>query len=165
MPKKTTLLADLYRRYAGELTAFAGRRVGRDESGDAVHDAYLRLVSYGDTDALENPRAYLYRVTANVANDYGSRSHHRVEHIDVQSEGFDLVDEAPGPADQIEQRDMLERCARALGELPEIYGHVLLLNRIDGMTQAEIATALGIPKRTVERYIAKALAHCLGQLT
>ena len=36
--------------------------------------------------------------------------------------------------------------------------------RADGMAQREAATALGIPKRTVERYIAKALAHCLERV-
>jgi DNA-directed RNA polymerase specialized sigma24 family protein len=38
---------------------------------------------------------------------------------------------------------------------------VFLLNRIDGLTHLEIADALQLPQRTVERYCAKALAHVL----
>ncbi|MGR9088205.1 MAG: sigma-70 region 4 domain-containing protein [Gammaproteobacteria bacterium] len=37
------------------------------------------------------------------------------------------------------------------------------MHRFDGLTYAEIGQALGLPTRTVERYAAKALAHCFAQ--
>ena len=68
------------------------------------------------------------------------------------------------PMATVTARDALRCCQAALEELPEICGHVFLLHRVDGMAQCDVASALGIPKRTVERYIAKALAHCLKRV-
>lgn len=159
VPKRS--LQALYQAYAKELTSFARRRVGHDDSRDVVHDAYIRLVTYGEPESLQNPRAYLYRVAANVANDYGKRSLQR-EALAATPSGT-APDERlePGPEDHLEHRRTLLRCLAALDELPELYRHIFLLHRVDGVPQAEIAATLGMPLRTVERYIAKALAHCL----
>lgn len=154
-------LHSLYLAYARELTSFARRRVGHDESRDVVHDAYVRLVTYGEPESLDNPRAYLYRVTANVANDYGKRSLQRDALYEQEVATAPSSRVEPSPEDRVEHGRTLQRCLAALDELPEVYRHVFLLHRVDGMPQAEIAASLGIPRRSVERYIAKALAHCL----
>lgn len=151
----------LYLAYARELTSFARRRVGHDESRDVVHDTYVRLVTYGEPESLDNPRAYLYRVAANVANDYGKRSAQRDALTALELATVSSASEEPSTEDRVEHRRTLTRCLAALDELPEVYRHVFLLHRVDGVPQAEIAAALGIPRRSVERYIAKALAHCL----
>ncbi|MBS1139262.1 MAG: polymerase sigma factor [Proteobacteria bacterium] len=154
----------LYESHVAELDAFARRRVGADDSRDVVHDAYLRLMNYGDHLAIENPRAYLYRVTANAANDHGARSRVRAEWTEPDVDPDTLHSTAPGPETAANARNTLQQCLAALAELPEIYRHVFLLHRVDGMAQADVAAALGIPKRTIERYIAKALAHCLERV-
>lgn len=161
---RTRNLHILYESHVAELDAFARRRVGEDDSRDVVHDAYLRLMNYGDHAAIENPRAYLYRVTANVANDHGARTKARAECTEPDIEPDALHSMAPGPEATAVARNRLQLCLNALAELPEIYRHVFLLHRVDGMPQGDVASALGIPKRTVERYIAKALAHCLERV-
>jgi RNA polymerase sigma factor (sigma-70 family) len=154
----------LYENHASELDAFARQRVGATDSRDVVHDAYLRLMNYADEATLENPRAYLYRVTANAANDHASKIKARAELIEADVEPDTQHSLTPGPEAAVTARNTLQLCLAALTELPEIYRHVFLLHRVDGMAQSEVATALGIPKRTVERYIAKALAHCLERV-
>jgi RNA polymerase sigma-70 factor (ECF subfamily) len=164
VPSAKSSLKSLYEAHANELDAFARQRVGRDEARDVVHDAYLRLVAYADPAALDNPRAYLYRIAGNVANDHVAKVLRRGEWTGPDA-GADLVEcPRPGPERQAELRDTLNRCLAALDELPEIYRHAFLLHRVDGIPQGELAAALGIPKRTVERYIAKAFAHCLKRL-
>ena len=76
----------LYENHASELDAFARQRVGATDSRDVVHDAYLRLMNYADEATLENPRAYLYRVTANAANDHASKIKARAELIEADVE-------------------------------------------------------------------------------
>lgn len=154
----------LYENHASELNAFARQRVGHDDSRDVVHDAYLRLMNYADDAVIENPRAYLYRVTANVANDHGARTKARNDWTEPDVDPDSLYSVAPGPEAAASTRNALQRCLAALEELPEIYRHVFLLHRVDGLSQGEVAAAIGIPKRTVERYIAKALAHCLERV-
>lgn len=154
----------LYKKYACELWAFAQRRVGRDEAADVVQDTYLRVLQYGDKVELENPRAYLYRVAANVATDRGVALKACNDRTETEID-LDMLD-SPAPTTEtiIADRRRLHSCLAALDELPGVYRHIFLLHRIDGLTQSEIAETLGIPKRTVERYIAKALEHCLKRL-
>jgi RNA polymerase sigma factor (sigma-70 family) len=154
----------LYETHARELWAFAQRRVGRDEAEDVVHDTYLRVLQYGDKVELENPRAYLYRVAANVATDRGMALKACNDRTESEFDLDALDSHAPGAETIVGARRSLQRCLAALDELPDVYRHVFLLHRIDGLTQSEIACALDIPKRTVERYVAKALEHCLQRL-
>jgi RNA polymerase sigma factor (sigma-70 family) len=154
----------LYVSHASELDAFARQRVGANDSRDVVHDAYLRLINYAGETTLENPRAYLYRVTANAAYDHGARTRAHAEWTDPDVDPDTLHATSPGPEAAANARNTLQLCLAALAELPEIYRHVFLLHRVDGMAQGDVAAALGIPKRTVERYIAKALAHCLERV-
>lgn len=157
-------LTNLYLLHSGELRAFARQRVGKDEAADVVQDTYLRVLQYADQSALENPRAYLYRVAANVATDRGVTQKKCNERLEPEVELDSLDSAMPGPEATIDSRQRLQRCLVALDDLPAVYRHVFLLHRIDGLTQGEITDALGIPKRTVERYIAKTLEHCLERL-
>jgi RNA polymerase sigma-70 factor (ECF subfamily) len=164
MSRDHSLLQALYERHVDELVAYARQRVGGGESRDVVHDAYLRLAEYVDPATLDNPRAYLYRITGNVAFDYGTKHLRRAEMECTEAPPEDIASPWPGPERRAEARGTLQRCLAALERLPEVYRHVFLLHRIDGMTQGDIAIALDIPKRTVERYIARALACCLDSL-
>jgi RNA polymerase sigma-70 factor (ECF subfamily) len=154
----------LYENHARELSAFVRQRIGAEEAADVVHETYLRVLQYADQSVLENPRAYLYRVAANVATDCGVALKTGNERFEPGVDLDSLDSAAPGPEAAIDARRHLQRCLAALDELPAVYRHVFLLHRIDGLTQGEIAGALDIPKRTVERYIAKALEHCLKRL-
>ncbi len=157
-------LHSLYKNYARELWAFVQRRVGRDDAADVVQDTYLRVLQYGDQRRLENPRAYLYRVAANVATDHGIALKAGNERMEPEVDFDALAVPSPETEAVIAARHDLQRCLAALDELPPLYRHVFLLNRVDGMTQGEISESLDIPKRTVERYIAKALEHCLARV-
>jgi RNA polymerase sigma factor (sigma-70 family) len=162
MPKsKQHLLNSLFHHHRKELLAFAGWRVGDFAAEDLVQEAYLRLLQHPEPASITNPRAYLYKITANLGFD-----HHRKESVRGnytkadEVEPDSLLSPLPGPEALMEGELLLRNCLKALKTLPEVYRHVFFLNRIDGLTHTEIADALQLPRRTVERYCAKALAHC-----
>lgn len=162
--KKINLHA-LYENHAHELGIFVRRRVGsEEEAADVVQDTYLRLLQYAGGGVLENPRAYLYRVAANVATDRGTALKTRNDRFEPGVDLDALDSAAPGLDVIVDARQRLQRCLAALDALPAVYRHVFLLHRIDGLSHGEIASALDIPKRTVERYVARALEHCLKRL-
>ena len=160
---KHSLLDILFRRHSMELVAFANQRGGDLESEDLVQEAYLRLMQHPDLESINNHRAYLYKVTANLGSDHNRWKTVRGKHTEtVEPELDSLISPLPGPEALTEGGILLRKCLAALETLPEIYGHVFLLHRIDGLSHKEIAEAIQLPRRTVERYCAKALAHCFS---
>ncbi len=72
--------------------------------------------------------------------------------------------EAVDPQRQVETRDQLDHLVAALEQLPPACREAFLMNRIDGLTHAQIAAKLGISTKSVQRYIERALRHCLQEL-
>ena len=66
---------------------------------------------------------------------------------------FELVPEVDGvsfaPAATLMRKQLLEHLARAIERLPAAARETLLLREVEGLSYAEIASALGIPKGTV----------------
>jgi RNA polymerase sigma factor (sigma-70 family) len=153
-----------YQSHARELHGFARRRVGRQEAEDVVQDAYLHLLQKGAAAALEHPRAYLFRIAANLAIDAIRKTKTRLRYADDEIEflSFALANAAPEAA--IERAFEIRRFQTCLAELPPRCSEVFLLNLIDGLTHAEIAKRLGISVRTVDRHIVKALDHLRRRL-
>jgi RNA polymerase sigma factor (sigma-70 family) len=151
----------LFRRHQQELLKFASQHSNEEVAEDLVQEAYLRLMRQAQTEKIDNPRAYLYKITRNLSTDYLRQGQIRSRHHDDSEVELDqLPNQQPEVDAEVESQQRLQRCLDALVSLPEVYRHVFLLHRIDGMTYTEIGKALQIPARTVERYAAKALAHC-----
>lgn len=129
----------LFQRHQQELLKFAGQHSNEEVAEDLVQEAYLRLVRQAKTETIENPRAYLYKVTRNLSADYLRQRQTRARyHDDSEIELEQVPDLQPAPDVDIEAQNRLQRCLTALDELPPILRHVFLLHRLDGMTYAEI---------------------------
>jgi RNA polymerase sigma factor (sigma-70 family) len=162
MSTANAALAGLYQAHANELHGFARRRAGRQEAEDVVQDTYLHLLQRGNAATLEHPRAYLLRIAANLAVDSARKTK---IHLRYAGEGFghDCNAEAPASPEAAAGGAMeLRRLQASLGELPPLCRDVFLLNRIEDLTQAEIAARLGVSERAIDRYIVKAWAHLRG---
>jgi RNA polymerase sigma-70 factor (ECF subfamily) len=67
-----------------------------------------------------------------------------------------VPDDSPSPEKQAASRDELVATARALAALPSALKDVLILRTIEGMSQQETATALGISAKAVETRLYRA---------
>lgn len=150
-------LTGLYKAYSHELHRFARRRVGLDEADDVVQDAYLHILQHGAAAAaLEHPRAYLFRITANLVIDQARKNKVRTVY---RSERTAEMEQSSSGRSASEDTMELYCIHAALEELPPQCRKAFLLNRIDGLTYPEIAKELGLSVRTIERYMIKALTH------
>ena len=136
----------LFRRHQQELLKFAGQHSNVEVAEDLVQEAYVRLIRQSQTEKIENPRAYLYTITRNLSADYLRQGQIRSRYHDDSEFDLEYIpDQHPEVDVKVESQDRLKRCLDALDSLPEVYRHVFLLHRIDGMTYAEIGKALQIP--------------------
>lgn len=163
MSQDSSRLREWFQRHADELLNFLRRRVDEPDAADLVQDVYVRVLEYGDIAAIREPRAFLFRTAANLAIDHQRRQSHRVG-VDDDSVWDSLPTHEPSPEAIAHSRERLARFHAALAELPPLQRHALLLNRFDGLGHAEIAVRLNLSSKTVQRYIAKAMAHCLARV-
>jgi RNA polymerase sigma-70 factor (ECF subfamily) len=149
-----------FRRYHGRLMSFLRRRMRSEEdAADVAQETYARLLQSYEHDLLsESAVTLVFRIAANVANDFSRRrkSHHATDHCLV-----DLIPLASGEPSQerrLHAQQQLERLYAAIENLPPRCQQVFLHNRVDHLTYTQIARHCGISTSMVEKHITKALA-------
>jgi RNA polymerase sigma-70 factor (ECF subfamily) len=155
------LLDILFRRHRKELLLFASQRAG-DAAEDLVQESFLRLMQHPQPHTIENPRAYLYKLTANSVVDHHRKMAVREKYHEYQEDFDNLPSATPGPEITVHHAQLLQQCLKALDTLPVMQRNIFLLHRFDGMSYPEIAKLLRISHATVERHFAAAIEHCFA---
>jgi RNA polymerase sigma-70 factor (ECF subfamily) len=145
-----------------DLLRFLKRRGRRAAAEDIVQTVWLKLRERGDSESWQEPRAVIFTTAANLGTD----THRRevVAERALTREAAVSEEIAPGPEFQVDAAAQLERISVALAQLPEQCRQAFLLNRIDGLTHAEIATRMGVSTKTIQRHVERALRVCIEVL-
>ncbi|KAF1044732.1 MAG: putative RNA polymerase sigma factor FecI [Herbaspirillum frisingense] len=160
---RATLLSHLSARY-GELKRRLTRLLGSDDlAGDALQDTWLRLQRMEGQSPVMNPHAFLLRMAANIAVDQ-RRSQSRALPPGEVAELLDLADTAPGPEQTAEARSEVQTLLRLLERMPPRRREILIMVRLEGMLQKEVAERLGISLRTVEHELKRAHDFCMSRM-
>jgi RNA polymerase sigma-70 factor (ECF subfamily) len=140
------------------------RRLGSaDLASDVLQETFLRLEGMSEIEPVRSPKAYLFRIALNIANDCRRAESRRLTADEVDCL-LDIPDDRPDPAREIEDRSEVNLLKRAIAELPERRRYVLTLSRIEGLPNREIAERLGVTKRTIEIDLKQAIEHCADRL-
>ena len=137
--------------------------VPRAEVDDLAQEVFLRLLRYSDDVAVENPQGYLFRIAANVANEWRDRSRVRQPHDRSWLDELQ-VDPADQPDNTVFQNRVSKHLQTAVDRLPKRQREVLLLHVNDGLTYKEIADRLNVTYRIVLRDLTRAYATLRMQL-
>ena len=153
----------LVERYQGRAYRLA-LRVLRDEEAarDAVQDAFVKaFTALARFEGRSSFFTWFYRLVMNQCLDARRRdkSGREVEYEEgggqeiLPEASLERVPEVDGvsfaPAASLMRKELLEHLARAIEQLPPAARETLLLREVEGLSYAEIASALGIPKGTV----------------
>ncbi|QSA96013.1 RNA polymerase sigma factor [Methylococcus sp. EFPC2] len=158
--KQPPLVHEFFLRYAGDIKRFLTWKVGEDDAADLTQQVYLRALEHSNLGTVRQPRAFLLRIAANLVVDTYRWRKTRAPQDDAPLPNPEEIQEpAPGPEARVSGHMELQRFRSLLAELPAPSRHAFLLNRVDGLTHAEIAERLGISRKSVERHILKALRY------
>lgn len=148
--------------YYEELLAVWTRKLGcRDAARDLTHDAFAKCLET-DPDQVAQPRAYLHQAARNVAVD-GFRREGGQEWVSLDT----IAGHASPLGDPLAQArtgQLSQALEDALAELPLKCRQVFVWQRLEGMTQAEIATRMGLSKNMVEKYMIRTALHLRERL-
>jgi RNA polymerase sigma factor (sigma-70 family) len=149
----------LFKEHNRSLVNYLARRLRSvQEAKEVAQEAYVRVLQLDRQGAESFLKNYLYRVATNLAVDRLRRRGclHRSEHSlqdDIET-GIDAPERAALAGQQF------NALYASLEELPERYRTALLLFRLEGLSQQDIAARLKVNERTVREYINHALRYC-----
>jgi RNA polymerase sigma-70 factor (ECF subfamily) len=144
-------------QYRSELLRFlAARRATPDEAEDVLQDLFLRVRAI-NSGPIAEPRAWLYKVAANLLFDRRRSAARRSQREQIWTEvqlGDEMeIDERPSVEHEIAVRQELAIVTAAIAALPERTADILRRYRVDGSEQKAIAAALGISLSAVEKHL------------
>ncbi|KRP45419.1 RNA polymerase sigma factor [Pseudomonas libanensis] len=155
-------IGQLYSHHHGWLQGWLRRRLGNAaDASDLAQDTFVRLLSSGPGEPLNftTPRAYLatvaHRLTLNL---YRRRS---LEQAYLAALAQTPEDLAPSLEHQALVLEALDEIDQVLALLPAKTRQAFLMSQLEGYTQEEIASRLGLSVRSVQRYLARALEECI----
>ena len=163
----TVYVENLFRHYHDTLLHYISRFTpNREDAIEILQDTYVRLIRQQNLEHIRsNARAYLFKVATNLLRDKVRRD--RSRHIDMHEPFDESLHEASlyerqesTPLRKSECDETLEHIKAALMTVPERCRQIFTMHRILGMSHPEIAAALDVSTRTVERNIKAALAAC-----
>lgn len=123
---------------------------------DIAQEVFVRLIQYDRADLVDHPKAYLFKIAANVSAEWAVRSSRRMPHDSAWL--TELVDTL-SPDTEVEREDRDERTRSALQALPARAREILRLHFGEGLTHQEVAATLGVTRKVVKRDMARAYAE------
>ena len=155
---RAQLVARLFREHNDSLVGFLAARLrSRQEALEVAQEAYVRMLSLDESNAVSFLRAFLFKTAANIAIDR-IRSRDRRQQLH-ESSLFDFR-ETPTPERSLVGEQEVAIIERVLAGLPPKCRRAFLLNRVHGLEPAEIARQMEVAERTVRHYILQALLQC-----
>jgi RNA polymerase sigma-70 factor (ECF subfamily) len=158
-PEHRRRIEALYHEYRQSLLSYIASLLkwGQQDAQEILQETYIRLMRQDDLGHLErNPKAYLFTIATNLVRDRIRREASRRRDAHVPLEDQELVSNEPSPANSVDLQQSLEQLKTALMQLKPVTRQVFLLCRFEEMTHTEVAAALDISTRTVERHMSKA---------
>lgn len=156
-------IADLMQKHRHELLRFLSRRISCAEAAqDIFQETFIRYAGYSDKSTVENPRAFIFRIAANLAVDHlRSRSRQPLQELQNPPEDGD---ESEGLSLSVERtvisQQQLEQLIAALAELSPKCREVFILLKLKHCSYAEVEQRLGISQTMIFKYLTQALSHC-----
>jgi RNA polymerase sigma-70 factor, ECF subfamily len=124
---------------------------------DVVQDVFLAalrgLSTYQGQSAL---RTWLLGIARHKVEDVYRQRLRLPEALDVDAVDADSLPEATSPEDDIDAERARDKTQRVLAQLPERYSLLLLWRYWEQRSADEMATAIGVTVKSVERTLARA---------
>lgn len=127
------------------------------ESADLLQETYMRVYEAAKRQRPTMPKPFVFMTARNLMID-------RIRKKNVVSiermadiEWLNITDNEVSPERQTEARQELRRLQTALDMLPQRCRQVVLLRKVEGMSQREVAERINATEEAVEHLVAKGM--------
>jgi RNA polymerase sigma-70 factor (ECF subfamily) len=163
---RVELVGVLFQRHRRQLLWYLLRLTSsRDDAEEIAQEAYLRLLR---VDGLESDsvraRNYLFRTATNLVRDNYRRRTARCEQQHVALEGLQIEAEDAALDRIVDSQLAADIVVAILRDVAPRPRQAFLMHFGHGATYQQIALALGVSKKTVERDVVTTLEICRAKL-
>jgi RNA polymerase sigma factor (sigma-70 family) len=124
------------------------------DAEDVIQEMYAKFLALPSLDSIRYPRQYALLTARAIVIDH--IRHSRV--VSITSSGNLELLEIPEPDassdERIEFQQEIQAVTAALEQLPKMCRETLILRRVEGLPQKEVARRLKISEKTVEKHMA-----------
>ncbi|WP_024297842.1 RNA polymerase sigma factor [Methylomicrobium lacus] len=157
-------LEAIYLNHQSELRLHLARIVDcPDIASELVQECFIIFSKEIQKQVIEHPRGFLFRTARNLAYDHIKHRKVTEKHLNTTDPTLLPNEEAPSAEHMAVIDEKLTIFSSIVDELPARAREAFVLNRVYGMTYAEIAKELNISDSAVEKLLARALLHCRQQ--
>jgi RNA polymerase sigma factor (sigma-70 family) len=160
-----SLVVEFYRQQHQALINYLQSKLGStQEAYDVAQETYERLLNNDKTAAINNPKAFVFRVASNLAID---RIRQRKMRGDDEVGDFDaagLVSPILPPDEQIENELTVAMVRMFISELPPKCRSAFLYYKFEEREYGEIANLLGVSESMIRKYVLRAMVYCRERL-
>lgn len=153
------------------LVRFLAPRAGSlPAAEDLAQELYLKLAQRDAATEIGNPTAMLYRMALNLMFDR-ARGEVRAAVRDAawrqvsRSEvgGEEIADDPPAD-EAVASSQRLRQLVAAVAQLPPQMGRAFRLHKLEGLSHADTARAMGLSVKAVEKHVSAALKSLTARL-
>ena len=147
------LIDSLYRRYSAKILGYISTKIAcKEDAENLMQDVWVKLLETSSQIVAETALPYIYKVAANLVNDYLRKLYERMACIEHLSEAMETsMNYTPEVMMQTLQIEQLEW--KRVETLPKQRQSVYIMSRFADMTVMEIANELSLSLRTVENHL------------
>lgn len=139
------------------LRIFLVRCAGPDAWEDLYQNLWIRIQRVTENPPIRDGKAFLFDLARKVALDHGrAEGRRRRLHVDIQ---YVLWGPDYGPPLDVAaiSREEFVHLLATVAALPEPTRTIFSLNRLENITQREVASRVGLSQTSVEKHISRAL--------
>lgn len=153
----------LIKEHGPTLVNFLSKRLkSREDAEDIAQNTFLRLYTMDNPGRVENPRAFLFQVAANMSVDQLRRKSRMAAYRELEKSRADnsTSTDTGSPERLLEAQQRASDIYRVIEAMPARVREAFLLHRTRGMPYSEIAKLMGVSVSSVEKYMLEALKQC-----
>ncbi|WP_347303019.1 sigma-70 family RNA polymerase sigma factor [Croceibacterium sp. TMG7-5b_MA50] len=136
------------------------------DADEIIQHAYCRLAELDYVGHVRSGRRYFFATARSILLERIRRSQIVEFRAMTDLDESSIMDDSPSPERIAGGRMQLQHVLDLLDRLPAAYRDVLLLRRLEGLSQKEAAARLGVSENVVENNVARGLRmllHALGE--
>lgn len=169
-PPDSPLLRAFFEKREALVLFLAARTRCMAAAEDLAQDLYLKVAALEPGLDVKAPAALLYRMASNLMIDQ-ARSDSRAARRNAEwradavghAVGEDVARE-PAADEVVLARERVRQLAEAVGQLPPQMGRAFRLHKLEGLSQAETASAMGVSVKMIEQHIQAAIRNLAQRL-